>query len=57
MWENEALSKLIGNTAVRKNILSVFPALDLQNVLEMEEKCYLEIVEIVLPVYFSAKYL
>ena len=44
MWENEALTQLIGNLAVRKNIQSIFPSLDLQKILNMEEKCYLEIV-------------
>lgn len=44
MWENEALTRVIGNLAVRKNIQSIFPSLDLQKIQEMEEKCFLEIV-------------
>lgn len=44
MWENEALSALAGNLAVRKNIQAVFPSVDFEKVQEMKEKCYLEIV-------------
>ena len=44
MWENEALSALTGNLAVRKNIQAVFPSVDFEKVQEMKEKCYLEIV-------------
>ena len=44
MWENEALTKLIGNLAVRKNIQNIFPSLELQKILAMEEKCYIDIV-------------
>lgn len=43
MWQNEALSALVGNLAVQKNIQSVFPSVEFGKITEMEEKCYVEI--------------
>lgn len=44
MWGNEALSGLVGNLAIRKNIQAIFPSVDFEKVLDMNEKCYLEVV-------------
>lgn len=44
MWGNEALSQLVGKLAIRKNIQAVFPSVDFEKVLAMNEKCYMEVV-------------
>lgn len=44
MWENDALSRLLGDVAVHKNIQNVFPSLDIKKIRTMEDKCYIEIV-------------
>ena len=43
MWENDALTKLVGNVTVHRNIQSIFPSVNLKKILEMEEKCCVEI--------------
>lgn len=43
MWENDALTKLVGNVTVHRNIQSIFPSVNLKKILEMEEKCCVEV--------------
>ena len=44
MWENDALTKLVGNVTVHRNIQSIFPSVNLKKIQEMEEKCCIEVI-------------
>ena len=44
MWENDALTKLVGNVTVHRNIQSIFPSVSLKKIQEMEEKCCIEVI-------------
>ena len=44
IWENDVLGKMVSKNSVRKNIQSIFPSVDFKKIMEMEEKCYVEIV-------------
>ena len=44
MWENDALTKLVGNVTVHRNIHSIFPSVNLKKIQEMEEKCCIEVI-------------
>ena len=44
MWENDALTKLVGNVTVHRNIQRIFPSVNLKKIQEMEEKCCIEVI-------------
>ena len=44
MWENDALTKLVVNVTVHRNIQSIFPSVNLKKIQEMEEKCCIEVI-------------
>lgn len=44
MWENDALTKLVGNVTVHRNIQSIFPSVNLKKIQEMGEKCCIEVI-------------
>lgn len=43
MWENDALTTLVGDVAFKKNIQEIFSDVDIHKFLEMDEKCSMEI--------------
>ncbi|NCB99364.1 MAG: DHH family phosphoesterase [Clostridia bacterium] len=44
MWQNEALVEVIGNLVIHKSIQTIFPSVNFEEILKMEEKCYVEII-------------
>ena len=43
LWENRYLAEIIGQKSVHRSIQFIFPALDISQVLKMEEVCYRDI--------------
>ena len=44
MWGNDALVRLVGDESLHKNIQEVFSNVNIQKIVDMKDKCYLEIV-------------
>ena len=45
MWGNDALIQLVGDALFQKHIQEVFSNVDIQKIFNMEDKCYMEIVQ------------
>ena len=43
MWGNDALAQMVGDDALRKSIQEVFSNIDVKKILQMQDKCYMEI--------------